>query len=244
MTLNDSASRLALRGSDCILAVTVAPWPRAVWSCCLNRSCPKRAHMKGLSIVGVRGRPTKWDSWYSSRRWGRIRRHQLLTHPLCKNCLGACILAQPRASRLPGITLQPHVPPYAYKFWLGPLQSLCKRCHDSTKRLVETRGFRPDVGINGWPIDPKSSGQSGAVRPLSLPIVAAAPGLVADIVLNNDDLQKPTVRLRSGQPSRSATFGLKAHPDHAAITGEIAAPWRHSGAIIVEALTPTSSIRR
>jgi hypothetical protein len=33
-------------------------------------------------------------------------------------------------------------------------QSLCKGCHESTKRMVETRGFRPDIGLDGWPLDP------------------------------------------------------------------------------------------
>jgi len=49
-----------------------------------------------------------------------------------------------------------HVEPHhgdVNKFWLGPFQSLCKRCHDSTKRFVEMRGFRPDIGIDGRPID-------------------------------------------------------------------------------------------
>lgn len=36
--------------------------------------------------MGVRGRPVAWNDWYSTERWARIRRHQLLTHPLCKFC--------------------------------------------------------------------------------------------------------------------------------------------------------------
>jgi 5-methylcytosine-specific restriction enzyme A len=50
-----------------------------------------------------------------------------------------------------------HVEPHhgdVNKFWLGPFQSLCKGCHESTKRMVETRGFRPDIGLDGWPLDP------------------------------------------------------------------------------------------
>ena len=47
-----------------------------------------------------------------------------------------------------------NAPAVVNKFWLGPFQSLCKRCHDSTKRLVETLEFRADVGIDGWPLDP------------------------------------------------------------------------------------------
>ena len=51
-----------------------------------------------------------------------------------------------------------HVEPHngdVNKFWLGPFQSLCKRCHDSTKRFVERWGFRPDIGLDGWPLDPR-----------------------------------------------------------------------------------------
>jgi hypothetical protein len=30
---------------------------------------------------------TKWGRWYSTTRWARIRKHQLLEHPLCACCL-------------------------------------------------------------------------------------------------------------------------------------------------------------
>ena len=89
--------------------------------------------------MGVRGQPTKWDKWYSTARWARIQRHQLLEHPLCKYCAERGIV-EPAA-------ICDHVEPHHgdnNKFWLGPFQSLCKSCHDSTKRFVETRGFRPD----------------------------------------------------------------------------------------------------
>ena len=94
--------------------------------------------------MGVRGQPTKWDKWYSTARWGRIRRHQLREHPLERGIVTAAEICD-------------HVDPHhgdVNKFWLGPFQSLCKRCHDSTKRFVETRGFRPDIGLDGWPLDP------------------------------------------------------------------------------------------
>jgi 5-methylcytosine-specific restriction endonuclease McrA len=41
----------------------------------------------GADTMGVRGRPAKWDRWYSTTRWARIRKHQLREHPLCKYCL-------------------------------------------------------------------------------------------------------------------------------------------------------------
>lgn len=37
--------------------------------------------------MGVRGRPVEWDAWYSTARWARIRKHQLLVQPLCAFCL-------------------------------------------------------------------------------------------------------------------------------------------------------------
>ena len=89
-----------------------------------------------------RGQRAPWDKWYGTARWARIRRYQLLEHPLCKFCLERGIVTP--------ATICDHVEPHhgdANRFWLGPFQSLCKGCHDSTKRFVETRGFRPDVGL-------------------------------------------------------------------------------------------------
>ena len=39
------------------------------------------------------------------------------------------------------------------EFWLGELQSLCKNCHDSSKAVMDHRGFDPTIGADGWPID-------------------------------------------------------------------------------------------
>ena len=84
--------------------------------------------------MGVRGQPTKWDKWYSTARWATIRKHQLLQHPLCKYCAERGIVTP--------ATICDHVEPHhgdVNKFWLGPFQSLCKRYHDSTKRLEKRR---------------------------------------------------------------------------------------------------------
>ena len=100
--------------------------------------------------MGVRGRPVAWNNWYSTERWGRIRRHQLLVHPLCKFCAERGLVVP--------ATICDHVEPHrgdTNKFWLGPFMSLCKSCHDSTKKLVEQRGYRLDIGLDGWPLDPK-----------------------------------------------------------------------------------------
>jgi hypothetical protein len=92
----------------------------------------------------------KAQAWYGSARWERIRRHQLYAHPLCKFCL--------ERGRVTPAEICDHVEPHrgnVTKFWLGPFQSLCKSCHDRTKQYLETRGYRPDVGLDGWPLDPR-----------------------------------------------------------------------------------------
>jgi hypothetical protein len=48
--------------------------------------------LEGLSTMGARGQPTKWDKWYSTARWARIRKYQLPEHPLCKYCLERAIV--------------------------------------------------------------------------------------------------------------------------------------------------------
>src|SRR5262249_10141293 len=84
--------------------------------------------------MGVRGEPTKWDKWYSTARWARIRRHQLREHPFCAFCLERGIVTPAE--------ICDHVEAHrgdVNKFWLGPFQSLCKRCHDrsgSSRRAV------------------------------------------------------------------------------------------------------------
>jgi 5-methylcytosine-specific restriction enzyme A len=78
------------------------------------------------------------------RSLGADQEAALLAHPLCQFC-------QARGIVMPA-EICDHVEPHrggVNKFWLGSFQSLCKQCHDSTKRLVERRGFRPDIDLDG-----------------------------------------------------------------------------------------------
>ena len=93
---------------------------------------------------------TKLDHLYRSPRWGRIRKAQLTEHPLCKFCL--------EQGRLTVATIADHVEPHRgdiNQFWVGKLQSLCLQCHVSTKHFIELNGYRPDIGLDGWPLDPR-----------------------------------------------------------------------------------------
>jgi hypothetical protein len=50
-----------------------------------------------------------------------------------------------------------HVTPHKgdwTEFVTGDLQSLCEPCHNSAKRQIELRGYRCDVGVDGYPTDP------------------------------------------------------------------------------------------
>lgn len=40
-------------------------------------------------------------------------------------------------------------------FYMGKLQSLCKRCHDGITQQEERYGFINDIGVDGWPVDSK-----------------------------------------------------------------------------------------
>lgn len=89
-------------------------------------------------------------SWYNSARWHRTRYYQLQAMPLCAMCLKQEVITP--AAIVDHIT--PHRGNYNL-FWFGPLQSLCKLCHDSRKQRMEGRAYSKDIGDNGWPIDPR-----------------------------------------------------------------------------------------
>ena len=100
-------------------------------------------------MATVRGRQSAWDSFYRTSRWQRLRGHQLRVHPVCKFCLERGIVT--------AANVVDHVTPDRgdwNAFVLGELQSLCEPCHKSTKRQIELRGYRTDIGIDGYPIDP------------------------------------------------------------------------------------------
>jgi len=99
-------------------------------------------------FMATRGSPVEWDSFYKTARWQRLRKFQLIQHPLCKFCLARGIVT--------AANVVDHVVPHKgdwTDFVTGELQSLCGPCHNSAKRQVELRGYRLDVGVDGYPID-------------------------------------------------------------------------------------------
>ena len=85
---------------------------------------------------------------YGTARWARVRHDVLSSQPLCVMCLSRDMVE-------PADTVD-HIKPHrgdAELFWdRDNLQSLCKRCHDSDKALIE-RGKTPVyIGVDGYPI--------------------------------------------------------------------------------------------
>jgi 5-methylcytosine-specific restriction enzyme A len=86
--------------------------------------------------------------WYGLQLWRNRRAHQLRAEPLCSICKAE--------GRITGATVADHVEPHKgdyNRFVLGPLRSLCAPCHDNLQGFTH-KPYRPDIGIDGYPIDP------------------------------------------------------------------------------------------
>lgn len=86
---------------------------------------------------------------YDLAAWKKRRAHQLAIEPLC-----AFHLAR-------GETVAARIADHKERhngdidrFLHGPLQSLCKPCHDSLKQAQEIAGFSKEAGLDGFPVDP------------------------------------------------------------------------------------------
>jgi hypothetical protein len=100
--------------------------------------------------LAMAGHRSSWSSWYGLQRWRNRSTLQLREHPLCKLCLDR--------GRVTRARIADHIIPHKgdwNAFVTGALQSLCHDCHNSTKRTQETRGYSPEIGPDGWPVDPR-----------------------------------------------------------------------------------------
>ena len=109
---------------------------------CSNRT------MSNRSNIPYHLRP--WRSWYQLGIWRRRREAHLRIEPLCRFCLQSGLVVPAE--------IADHIEHHRgdwNKFLTSELQSLCKRCHNSTKHRLEVRGYNVDVGEDGYPIDPR-----------------------------------------------------------------------------------------
>lgn len=103
-----------------------------------------------------------WQRWYHLERWERRSKLQLKQFPLCKMCLDRGIVTPANVAD--------HIIPHRgdqQLFWFGELQSLCHHHHSSDKALLErgiVKDFEKDIGIDGWPTDPKHPANAGSTN--------------------------------------------------------------------------------
>jgi 5-methylcytosine-specific restriction enzyme A len=102
-----------------------------------------------------------WRDWYSLQRWRKRAKHQLRVEPLCQICL--------QQGHVSPATVADHIEPHNgdwNSFLLGALQSLCRDCH-ARKWAADAKGGKPeigysrDIGVDGWPIDPRHPANRG-----------------------------------------------------------------------------------
>lgn len=106
--------------------------------------------MKSREPTWTAPQPAKpWRHLYNSKAWHRLRTKQLMAEPLCVYCqaLGRVTAAQVVDHKTPhkGDRDLFHDP--------DNLQSLCKRCHDSTKQRLEKTGHLVGCDLSGAPLD-------------------------------------------------------------------------------------------
>lgn len=86
---------------------------------------------------------------YGTKRWYRLRHHQLSKQPLCALCQ--------KLGKVTAATVVDHVRPHrgdeALFFDAGNLQSLCKPCHDGAKQQLEKSGTLRGCDVDGVPLD-------------------------------------------------------------------------------------------
>jgi len=87
---------------------------------------------------------------YATKEWRQRSRKQLRDHPLCVMCADQGWVTP--------ATVADHIKPHkgnADEFYHGALQSLCAHHHNKTKKQLEIKGFTTDIGLDGWPSDPR-----------------------------------------------------------------------------------------
>lgn len=96
-----------------------------------------------------RGSAGQYSKLYTTSRWRRLRAMQLLAEPLCSSCCARGLVTE--------ASVVDHIEPHKGdmdKFWYGALQSLCSRCHNSDKQLLESSGGVLGCDKDGVPLNP------------------------------------------------------------------------------------------
>ncbi|WP_342622647.1 HNH endonuclease [Pseudomonas alkylphenolica] len=93
---------------------------------------------------------SSWHHLYKTKRWYRLRWHQLKAEPLCRLCAALGLVTA--ANTVDHV--KPHKGVESLFFDAANLQSLCKHCHDSIKQRLEKTGHLVGHDLSGVPLDP------------------------------------------------------------------------------------------
>jgi hypothetical protein len=85
-------------------------------------------------------KPERISGLVSARSLASTCQDQLLHEPLCAYCLQR------------GLVVPAEIADHVERHVTGTLQSLCRSCHSSAKAREERRGFRVNIGEDGWPV--------------------------------------------------------------------------------------------
>jgi 5-methylcytosine-specific restriction enzyme A len=92
----------------------------------------------------------EYRRWYKTARWQGRRIRQLQREPLCEMCKAKGLIVEAN-------TVDHKIPHRGdgNLFWYGELQSLCKPHHDRDAQVKDILGYYPEVGEDGYPVDPR-----------------------------------------------------------------------------------------
>lgn len=88
---------------------------------------------------------------YKTARWERLRQQQLGKAPFCQWC-------EAKGRTTPATVChhtEPHRGDHAKFYDPNNLTSLCAPCHDNDAGDIERRGYSTEIGVDGYPVDPK-----------------------------------------------------------------------------------------
>ncbi len=107
-------------------------------------------------MASERSDSAAWQHLYKKKAW------QLLRNEVLFNDSFTCRLCGALASVVDHIS--PHKGNLDLFYDRANLQSVCKACHDSHCQSRDRLGYSDQVGLDGWPIDPKHPANSGTLR--------------------------------------------------------------------------------
>lgn len=93
-------------------------------------------YLTNLEDYSVMASSSPYHHLYNTKQWRRLRHYHLQDNPLCVFCLAK---GNTTAANIAD-HIKPHRGDVSLFYEASNIQSLCKRCHDSTKQRMEKGG--------------------------------------------------------------------------------------------------------